>query len=67
MALKIGILTLPITENYGGILQAVTLYRLADGREYSVVFERFFTKEMTDKPMLFEVFTNKEMKIAHNA
>lgn len=26
--------------------------------EYEKVYERFFTKEMTDKPMLFEVFTN---------
>ncbi len=26
-------------------------------KEYEEVFERFFTNEMTDKPMLFEVFT----------
>lgn len=28
MALKIGILTLPLVDNYGGILQAVSLYKL---------------------------------------
>lgn len=37
MALKIGILTLPITENYGGILQALALYRLLHSRGHDVV------------------------------
>jgi hypothetical protein len=35
--MKIGILTLPIAENYGGILQAVALYRLLDAQEHDVV------------------------------
>lgn len=37
MALKIGILTLPIAENYGGILQAVALYRLLHNQGHDVV------------------------------
>lgn len=37
MALKIGILTLPITENYGGILQAVALYRLLHSQGHDVI------------------------------
>jgi hypothetical protein len=37
MALKIGILTLPIAENYGGILQAIALYRLLDSQGHNVV------------------------------
>lgn len=37
MALKIGILTLPISENYGGILQALTLYRLLHNQGHNVV------------------------------
>lgn len=37
MALKIGILTLPITENYGGILQAVALYRYLHDQGHDVV------------------------------
>lgn len=35
--MKIGILTLPITENYGGILQAVALYRLLHNQGHEVV------------------------------
>lgn len=37
MALKIGILTLPIAENYGGILQAIALYRLLENEGHDVV------------------------------
>ncbi len=37
MALKIGILTLPIAENYGGILQAVALYRYLHNQGHDVV------------------------------
>ena len=35
--MKIGILTLPIAENYGGILQAVALYRLLHAQGHDVV------------------------------
>ncbi len=35
--MKIGILTLPIAENYGGILQALALYRFLDKRGHKVV------------------------------
>jgi len=35
--MKIGILTLPITENYGGILQAVALYKLLHAQGHEVV------------------------------
>lgn len=35
--MKIGILTLPIAENYGGILQAVALYRLLQTQGHEVV------------------------------
>lgn len=37
MALKIGILTLPIIDNYGGILQAVALYRLLHAQGHKVI------------------------------
>ncbi|AFL69141.1 polysaccharide pyruvyl transferase family protein [Sulfurospirillum barnesii] len=35
--MKIGILTLPIAENYGGILQAVALYRFLSSQGHDVV------------------------------
>lgn len=35
--MKIGILTLPIAENYGGVLQAVALYRVLYNEEHDVV------------------------------
>lgn len=35
--MKIGILTLPISENYGGILQAIALYRLLHNQGHDVV------------------------------
>lgn len=37
MALKVGILTLPISTNYGGTLQAIALYRLLHVQGYEVV------------------------------
>lgn len=55
MALKIGILTLPIAENYGGILQAVALYRYLHNQGHDVVliykdnktaFYRYIIKEI---------------------
>ena len=35
--MKIGILTLPIAENYGGILQALALYRYLHNQGHDVV------------------------------
>lgn len=35
--MKIGILTLPISENYGGILQALALYRYLHSQGHDVV------------------------------
>jgi len=35
---KIAILTLPLSDNYGGMLQAVALYGFLAGKGYSVVF-----------------------------
>ena len=51
--MKIGILTLPIAENYGGTLQAIALYRLLE-KEYNVVliykdFHPNFLKEFLKK------------------
>lgn len=43
--MKIGILTLPIAENYGGILQAIALYRLLYEAGHNVVL---IYKEDTD-------------------
>jgi hypothetical protein len=39
--MKIGILTLPIAENYGGILQAVALYRLlhSHGNDVTLIYK----------------------------
>lgn len=37
MALKIGILTLPIAENYGGILQSIALYRFLHDQGHDIV------------------------------
>jgi len=39
--MKIGILTLPIAENYGGILQAVALYRLlySQGHDVTLIYK----------------------------
>lgn len=38
MTKKIGILTLPLVENFGGILQAVALYGFLDSKGYDVSF-----------------------------
>jgi len=35
--MKIGILTLPIAENYGGILQAIALYRVLHNQGHEVI------------------------------
>ncbi|WP_323668460.1 polysaccharide pyruvyl transferase family protein [Aliarcobacter butzleri] len=48
MALKIGILTLPIADNYGGILQAVALYRYLYNQGHEVVF---IYKDSYQKPL----------------
>lgn len=48
MALKIGILTLPIAENYGGILQAVALYRYLHNQGHDVVL---IYKDSYQKPL----------------
>lgn len=37
---KVGILTHPLTENYGGIMQAVALYGYLEGKGYDVVLLR---------------------------
>lgn len=49
--MKIGILTLPIAENYGGILQAIALYRLLykQGHEVTLIYKEdtpFLWKEI---------------------
>lgn len=51
--MKIGILTLPITENYGGILQAVALYRLLDAQGHDVVL---IYKAIIDNEILWKKF-----------
>lgn len=54
MALKIGILTLPITDNYGGILQAVALYRTLhnQGHDVVLVYKKFYHKEVLWKNII---------------
>lgn len=41
--MKIGILTLPLVDNYGGILQAIALYRFLDnqGHDVTLVYKDF--------------------------
>ncbi len=46
--MKIGILTLPIAENYGGILQAVALYRYLHNQGHDVVL---IYKDSYQKPL----------------
>jgi hypothetical protein len=69
MALKIGILTLPITENYGGILQAVALYRYlhSQGHDVTLIYKSYgssntkFWKEIVKNILLnipFQDFKN---------
>ncbi len=55
MALKIGILTLPIAENYGGILQAVALYRYLYNQGHDVVLIYKETEQIFWKKFLKEV------------
>ncbi|WP_323668398.1 polysaccharide pyruvyl transferase family protein [Aliarcobacter butzleri] len=44
MALKIGILTLPIAENYGGILQTIALYRYLhkEGHDIVLIYKKSY-------------------------
>ena len=57
MALKIGILTLPITDNYGGILQAVALYRLlhSQGHDVVLIYKQTHDKQVLWKKLVKEV------------
>jgi len=55
MALKIGILTLPISENYGGILQALALYRLLHNQGHAVVLIYKETYQVLWKKLAIEV------------
>lgn len=60
MALKIGILTLPIAENYGGILQAVALYRLLHNQGHDVVllYKQSATTQVLWKKIVKEILLN---------
>lgn len=55
--MKIGILTLPISENYGGILQAVALYRLlhAQGHDVVLVYKEKLSSEKVWKKIIKEI------------
>ena len=53
--MKIGILTLPIAENYGGILQAVALYRLLHAQEHEVVLIYKEFHQVWWKKLLIEI------------
>jgi len=55
--MKIGILTLPITENYGGILQAVALYRFlhSKGHEVHLIYKKNYYKKSLLKNALKSV------------
>ena len=57
MALKIGILTLPITDNYGGILQAVALYRTLhnQGHDVVLIYKKFYHKEAVWKNIIKDI------------
>lgn len=57
MALKIGILTLPITENYGGILQAVALYRLlhSQGHDVVLIYKQTQNKQVLWKKLVKDI------------
>lgn len=71
MALKIGILTLPIVENYGGILQAVALYRYLhkDGHDVVLIYKDYYQtplKRFTKEILLKIPFHNfKNIKTNH--
>lgn len=57
MALKIGILTLPISENYGGILQAIALYRLlhSQGHDVVLIYKQSVSTQVLWKKIVKEV------------
>lgn len=57
--MKIGILTLPIAENYGGILQAIALYRYLHNQGHDVVL---IYKEFK-QPLLKKLIKNLLIKI----
>lgn len=61
--MKIGILTLPITENYGGILQALALYRTLnnEGHDVVLIYKEAYPskwKEIIKKILLYIPFHN---------
>ncbi len=71
MALKIGILTLPISENYGGILQAVALYRYLNNDGYDVVLiykahQELFWKRIIKSILLNSIFDFLDIKKLKN-
>lgn len=55
--MKIGILTLPIVDNYGGILQAVALYRLLSmqGNDVTLIYKE--THQVIWKKILKEILS----------
>lgn len=55
--MKIAILTLPITENYGGILQAIALYRLLDkeGHDVVLIYKESVATPVSWKKILKEI------------
>ncbi len=54
--MKIGILTLPLHENYGGILQAVALYRFLHSQGHDVVL---VDKQTQNNQVLWKKFTRE--------
>lgn len=66
MALKIGILTLPIIDNYGGILQAVALYRLLYEQGHKVILI-YQAPEAASQNLLYKLLKKILLKIPfHN-
>lgn len=71
--MKVGILTLPIAENYGGILQAMALYHFLEqqGHDVSLIYKQNATKAWKESIKnllrlipghdLFNVHTNKKL------
>lgn len=55
--MKIGILTLPIAENYGGILQAVALYRLlsSNGHDVVLIYKKSAATQVLWKKIIKEI------------
>ncbi|MDD5406634.1 MAG: polysaccharide pyruvyl transferase family protein [Sulfurovaceae bacterium] len=58
--MKIGILTLPIAENYGGILQAIALYRLlhTQGHEVVLIYKKHYSKYVLLKKVIKTMLLN---------